>query len=127
MIVRFIKDDFEDLVLKNKLYKVVEIVYDYYVIIDEKNNKDYYPVSCFEVVDDKDYDLIPKIEFDYSKIKDFDDIPYHGSPSRYEIQNDRLPKGFRGKEKKYIQYLKDNNIDSSSLTIEDVEELLKKL
>ena len=65
-----------------------------------------------------------KSKIDYSKIKDFDDIPFHGDPNR-EIF--RLPKGFRGNEKRYEQYLKENNIDASKLSISDVENIIKEL
>ncbi len=58
---------------------------------------------------------------DYSKIHDFDDIPYHGDPHYVG----RLPKGFRGNEKKYFSYLKKHNIDASNLSLEEAEEILR--
>ena len=65
-----------------------------------------------------------KIDIDYSKIKDFDDIPYHGDPYG---ENPGLPKGFRGKEKQYIEYCQKNNIDSSKLTREESEKIIERL
>ncbi len=65
-----------------------------------------------------------KIKIDYSKIKEFDDIPFHGDPFG---TNEGLPKGFRGNEKKYQQYLEKNNIDASKLSKKDVENIIKKL
>ena len=65
-----------------------------------------------------------KLKIDYSKIKDFDDIPFHGDPSG---NNEGLPKGFRGKEKEYFEYCKKNNIDVSKLTKKEAEDIIAKL
>ena len=64
------------------------------------------------------------IRIDYSRIKEFDDIPFHGSPLDNNIG---LPRGIRGKEKEYQDYCELNNIDISNLTKEEVEEIIKKL
>ena len=65
-----------------------------------------------------------KLKIDYSKIKEFDDIPFHGDPFG---KNEGLPKGFRGKEKQYFEYCQKNNIDVSKLSKKDVEKIIKKL
>ena len=65
-----------------------------------------------------------KIKIDYSKIHEFDDIPFHGDPLG---DNPGLPRGLRGKEKEYQNYCLKNNIDISKLTKKEAEEIIKKL